>query len=67
MAPELLDPEGFGFTGKLENQLPSEDTDIYAIGMTILEVSAHPPPYREFWIHPLAGSNWVFPVRQCPS
>jgi len=38
MAPELLYPETFGFTGRLEKQLPSKDTDIYAIGMTILEV-----------------------------
>ena len=41
MAPELFLPEEFGFTGKLQKQLPSKDTDIYAIGMTILEVSAH--------------------------
>jgi len=54
MAPELLLPEVFGFTGKFEKQLPSKDTDIYAIGMTILEVSArryilkslNPPPGR---------------------
>ena len=39
MAPELLFPEMFGFTGGLKKQLPSKDTDIYAIGMTILEVS----------------------------
>ena len=44
MAPELLLPEDFGFTGKLRKQLPSKDTDIYAIGMTILEVSAHSQP-----------------------
>ena len=42
MAPELLYPDTFGFTGKFEKQLPSKDTDIYAMGMTILEVSAHP-------------------------
>jgi hypothetical protein len=40
MAPELLHPEEFGFTGKLKRQLPSPSTDIYAIGMTILEVRA---------------------------
>ena len=40
MAPELLYPEYFGFTGKFEKQLPSKNTDIYAIGMTILEVNA---------------------------
>jgi len=42
MAPELFLPDKFGFTGKFRKQLPSKDTDIYAIGMTILEVSAHP-------------------------
>ena len=40
MAPELISPEKFGFTGRLEKKLPSKETDIYAIGMTILEVSA---------------------------
>lgn len=39
MAPELLFPERFGFTGKLLKQLPSKGTDIYAIGMTILQVN----------------------------
>ena len=42
MAPELLFPDKFGFTGKLQKQLPSKDTDIYAVGMTMLEVGAHP-------------------------
>ena len=40
MAPELLLPEEFGFTRELLKQLPSTSTDIYAIGMTVLEVSA---------------------------
>ena len=40
MAPELMDPEEFGFAGELLKRLPSTSTDIYAIGMTILEVSA---------------------------
>ena len=40
MAPELLAPEKFGFTGALLKRLPSMSTDIYAMGMTILEVSA---------------------------
>jgi serine/threonine protein kinase len=39
MAPELMLPEKFGFTGKFLKQLPTKSTDIYAIGMTILEVS----------------------------
>ena len=42
MAPELLYPDMFKFTGRFEKQLPSKDTDVYAIGMTILEVSTHP-------------------------
>ena len=42
IAPELLFPEKFGFTGEFLKRLPSKDTDIYAIGMTILEVSACP-------------------------
>jgi len=45
MAPELLFPDRFGFTGKLTKQLPSKYTDMYAIGMTILEVSARPFPF----------------------
>ena len=40
MAPELLLPENFGFAGKLAKQLPTKSTDVYAIGMTILEVRA---------------------------
>ena len=40
MAPELLLPEEFGFTGESLKQLPSKGTDIYAFGMTILEVCA---------------------------
>ena len=42
MAPELFYPDRFGFTGKLAKRLPSKETDIYAIGMTILEVSVRP-------------------------
>ena len=42
MAPELFSPDKFGFTGRLAKQLHSKDTDIYAIGMTIFEVIAHP-------------------------
>lgn len=38
MAPELLDPNKFGYKGKFLKQLPSTSTDVYAIGMTILEV-----------------------------
>ena len=41
MAPELLYPDIFDFTGTFEKQLPSKDTDIYAIGMTIFEVGTH--------------------------
>ena len=41
MAPELVDPGFFGFTGQYLKQLPSVSTDIYAMAMTIVEVSAH--------------------------
>ena len=39
MAPELLNPEKFGITKESQIRLPSRGTDIYALGMTILEVS----------------------------
>ena len=42
IAPELLYPENFGFTRRVWKLPFSKDTDIYAIGMTILEVSARP-------------------------
>ena len=38
MAPELMYPERFAFTGDMLKQLPSKSTDIYALGMTTLEV-----------------------------
>ena len=40
MAPELMHPEGFGFTNEDQKRLPSRNTDTYALGMTILEVRA---------------------------
>jgi len=40
-APEIMDPDRFGFTGNLVAKLPSKSTDIYALGMTILEVSVY--------------------------
>lgn len=40
-APEIMDPDRFGFTKNLIAKLPSKSTDIYALGMTILEVSVH--------------------------
>ena len=53
MAPELLYPDRFNFTGRFEKQLPSKDTDIYAIGMTILEASAFSCPSKT----PISLSN----------
>jgi len=38
MAPEMLLPEEFGFSDDWQRRLPSTSTDIYALGMTILEV-----------------------------
>ena len=40
MAPEVMHPENFGFTSRYTKQLPPKSTDIYALGMTIFEVSA---------------------------
>jgi len=39
-APEMMNPDRFGFTKNRAAKLPSKSTDIYALGMTILEVSA---------------------------
>ena len=58
MAPELLDPDTFGFTGEFLKELPSVSTDAYAIGMTILEVSAC--LYQlDYCAIPVAGFNWA--------
>ena len=38
MAPEILDPERYGYIKRARRKLPSKSTDIYALGMTILEV-----------------------------
>ena len=38
MAPEILDPDRYGYVGRARRRLPSKSTDIYALGMTILEV-----------------------------
>ena len=37
-APEIIDSGRFGFTKNLVAKLPSKSTDIYALGMTIVEV-----------------------------
>jgi len=66
MAPEIMYPEKFGFVGKYRKQLPSKSTDIYALGMTVLEVSAFTSPipplkYRTIlWI----GNYGMSPVRR---
>lgn len=38
MAPEILDPKKYGYAEGALRKLPSKSTDIYALGMTILEV-----------------------------
>jgi len=40
MAPELLYPEKYGFPSNCQEWLPSKGTDIYALGMVILEACA---------------------------
>ena len=54
LAPEMLHPENFGFLGDLHKQLPSKSTDIYALGMTVLEVRAPRKPL-EVLVTSLAG------------
>jgi len=44
-APEIMNPDKFGFTGNAFAKLPSKSTDIYALGMTILEVLAGRSPF----------------------
>jgi len=38
MAPEILLPEDYRFSDGCQRRLPSTSTDIYALGMTTLEV-----------------------------
>ena len=38
MSPELLDPERFGMPGSEDNR-PTRQSDCYALGMVIYEVS----------------------------
>jgi len=40
MSPELLDPERFGMP-ESENNRPTKQSDCYALGMVIYEVSVH--------------------------
>jgi len=44
MAPEILDPDKYGYIKRARRKLPSKSTDIYALGMTILEVRIGSPP-----------------------
>ena len=67
MAPEMIYPEKFGFTSKYRKRLPSKSTDIYALSMTVLEVSAlhqsSPLKYRSaLWV----GHYGMSPVQRCP-
>ena len=42
MSPELLDPEGFGFT----DSRPTKESDCYALGMVVYEVLSGQVPFR---------------------
>ena len=55
MAPEILDPDRFGYTKRSRRRLPSKSTDIYALGMTILEVGMSSPLL-------LLSDNLIFPL-----
>ena len=41
MSPELLDPEAFGIPQSDESNRPTAQSDCYAFGMVIYEVSIH--------------------------
>ena len=41
MSPELLDPEAFGIPQSEESTRPTTQSDCYAFGMVIYEVSVH--------------------------
>ena len=43
MAPEILDPDRYGYIKRARRKLPSKNTDIYALGMTILEARIGSP------------------------
>ena len=43
MAPEILDPDRYGYVVWARRKLPSKSTDVYALGMTILEARTGPP------------------------
>ena len=67
MAPELMFPEEFGFTSESQIRLPSRGTDVYALGMTILEVRLAPssfPPIKE-WGAVWTGYHRLPPIQQC--
>ena len=42
MAPEILHPDKYGYVKRAQRKLPSKSTDIYAFGMTVLEVCKTP-------------------------
>jgi len=44
MAPEILLPGKYGYVKRARRKLPSKGTDVYAFGMTILEVCRTPLP-----------------------
>ena len=55
MAPEVMYPDKFGFTSEHRKQLPSRSTDIYALGMTILEVNPLLPHHHALKYFILSG------------
>ena len=61
MAPELFFPEHFGFTNVDLRRLPSQSTDVYAIGMTIFEVRACVYQMKSR-TYPLAGFDGMSPI-----
>lgn len=58
MAPEILDPDKYGYVKRARRKLPSKSTDIYALGMTILEARTHSPLPLLCHVTPLFLCRW---------
>jgi len=56
-APEILDPDRYGYVRRARIRLPSKSTDMYALGMTIFEVRTNLP------VLPLPSRNLALPRR----
>ena len=59
MAPEILNPEKYGYVKRARRKLPSKSTDIYALGMTILEVRTDSSRPLLFRVTSISLCRWL--------